>query len=79
MHYGNKESQQRQCESLGNVLLENLGSCGLIQQHNAPSNIAEIVQKCFEEHEKEFKVLTWPLNSPNPNPIKHLWNVLDKQ
>ncbi|XP_066556920.1 uncharacterized protein sergef isoform X2 [Amia ocellicauda] len=27
----------------------------------------------------EFKVLTWPPNSPDLNPIEHLWDVLDKQ
>ena len=27
IHYGKKASWQRQCDSLGNVLLENLGSC----------------------------------------------------
>ena len=33
----------------------------------------------FEEHNKEFEVLTWPQNSSDLNPIKHLWDVLDKQ
>ncbi|KAK3559853.1 hypothetical protein QTP86_021422 [Hemibagrus guttatus] len=26
-----------------------------------------------------FKVLTWPPNSPDLNPMQHLWDVLDKQ
>ncbi|KAF7640777.1 hypothetical protein LDENG_00015010, partial [Lucifuga dentata] len=40
---------------------------------------AEIVQEWFEEHDKEFKVLTWPPNSPDLNPIEHLWDVMEKQ
>ncbi|KAF7641916.1 hypothetical protein LDENG_00268470 [Lucifuga dentata] len=38
-----------------------------------------MIQELFEEHEKEFKVLTWPPNSPDLNPIQHLWDVLEKQ
>ncbi|MCJ8738877.1 hypothetical protein PDJAM_G00040730 [Pangasius djambal] len=52
---------------------------GLFQQDDAPCLTADIVQEQFEEHDKEFKVLTWPPNSPDLNPIEHLWDVLDKQ
>lgn len=31
----------------------------------------------FEEH-NEFKVLSWPPNSPDLNPINQLWDMLDK-
>ncbi|KAM8934144.1 chemerin-like receptor 2 [Pelodytes ibericus] len=37
-----------------------------------------MVLEWFDEH-NEFKVLTWPPNSPDLNPIEHHWDVLDKQ
>ena len=52
---------------------------GLFQQDNALCYTAEIVQEWFEEHNNEFKVLTWPQHSPDLNPIEHLRDVLDKQ
>lgn len=38
-----------------------------------------LVQEWFEDNNKELEVLTWPLNSLALSPIKHLWDVLDKQ
>ena len=49
--------------------------CGLFQQCHK----SKLVQEGFEEHNKEFEVLTWPPNSPDLNPVEHLWDVLDKQ
>lgn len=45
---------------------------GLPQQDNASHHNEKTVQEPLEEHGKEPKALTWPPNSPNPNPIKHL-------
>uniref|UniRef100_A0AAY5KPB9 Tc1-like transposase DDE domain-containing protein n=1 Tax=Esox lucius TaxID=8010 RepID=A0AAY5KPB9_ESOLU len=52
---------------------------GLFQQDNSPCHTAHIVREWFEEHDEEFKVLPWPPNSPDLNPIEHLWDVLDQQ
>ncbi|KAK3510356.1 hypothetical protein QTP70_004933 [Hemibagrus guttatus] len=53
--------------------------CDLFQQDNAQCHKAKTVQEWFDEHNNEFEVLTWPPNSPDLNPIEHLWDVLDKQ
>ncbi|KAK3568332.1 hypothetical protein QTP86_004231 [Hemibagrus guttatus] len=53
--------------------------CVLFQQDNAPCHKAEMVQEWFDEHNNQFEVLTLPPNSPDLNPIQHLWDVLDKQ
>ena len=52
---------------------------GLSQQDNAQCHKAKMFQEWFEEHNNMLKVLTWPLNSPDLNQIKHLGDVLDKQ
>ena len=51
----------------------------LFQQDNAPCHTAHIVREWFEEHDEVFMVLPWPPNSPDLNPIEHLWDVLDQQ
>ncbi|KAK3511397.1 hypothetical protein QTP70_007233 [Hemibagrus guttatus] len=53
--------------------------CGLFQQDNAPCHKAKMVQEWFDEHKNKSEMLTWPPNSSDLNPIKHLWDVLDKQ
>ncbi|KAK3560178.1 hypothetical protein QTP86_034671 [Hemibagrus guttatus] len=48
------------------------------RQDNAPCHKAKMVQEWFDDHNNQFEELTWPSNSPDLNPIQHLWDVLDK-
>lgn len=36
---------------------------------------AKMVQGWFEKHNSEFEVLTWSSNSPDLNPVEHLWKM----
>ena len=46
---------------------------------NASCHIAETITEWFGEHDKQSKLLAWPPNSPDLNPSKHLWDVLEEQ
>lgn len=37
------------------------------------------LQQWFQEHNNDFDVLTWPSNSQDFNPIKGLWDMLQKE
>ncbi|GBM22014.1 Transposable element Tc1 transposase [Araneus ventricosus] len=51
---------------------------GIFQQDNAPCHKARIVLKWFEEHTDEFHLMSWSPNSPDLNPMEHIWDVMER-
>ncbi|GFX46195.1 hypothetical protein TNCV_2298441 [Trichonephila clavipes] len=47
---------------------------GYFQVDNAPCHAARIVNRWFEESERDFTLLSWPTESPDLKPVENLGN-----
>lgn len=51
---------------------------GIFMDDKEPCHRATTVRDWFKEHSGQFQRMIWPPRSPDMNPIKHLWDIIER-